>query len=60
MQGKPKYSFKDACAVMSIIAWVQQSDGYNFMNKYILKYVNIADCKEVIRNEARKRQETNK
>ena len=59
-QGKPKYNFKDACAVMSIIAWVKKSDGYGYLNKYILDYINIADCKEVIRNETRKRLEASK
>lgn len=57
-QNKPKYSFKDACAVMSIMAWVKKSDGYGYLNKYILNYIDIADCKEVIRYETRKRQQT--
>lgn len=51
-------SYLDACAVISMIGWVVHSNGYNYIHKYITKYISIADCKEVIRNETRKRQKT--
>lgn len=53
---KGELNFHDACAVLSYNGWVIHSNCYNYTQKYMKPYVNFAECKEVIRNETRKRQ----
>ena len=57
---KPELNYHDACAVLSYNGWIVHSNGYNYTQKYIKPYIDFAECKEVIRNETRKRNQTNK
>ena len=57
---KGDLNFHDACAVLSYNGWIIHSNSYNYTQKYIKPYVNFAKCKEVIRNETRKRLKTEK
>lgn len=57
---KDSLNFHDACAVLSYNGWIVHSNGYNYTQKYMKPYINFAKCKEVIRNETRKRLEANK
>lgn len=57
---KENLNYHDSCAVISYLGWIKHSDSYNYRQRYIEPYINLEACKEVIRNEARKRQETNK
>lgn len=57
---KDKVNFHDASAAISYLGWIKHSNSYNYKKKYIDPYMDLDAFKEVIRNEARKRQETNK
>ncbi len=57
---KGELNFHDASAVLSYNGWITHSNGYNYTQKYIKPYISFAKCKEVIRNETRKRLETKK
>lgn len=57
---KDELNYHDACAVMSYNGWIVHANSYNYTQKYIKPYIKLNKCKEVIRNETRKRFETNK
>lgn len=57
---KEKMSYKDASAIMSYNGWIVHADSYNYTQRYIKPYVNFKKVKEVIRDESRKRNSTNK
>ena len=51
---KSKISKTDAGAVMSYYGWIKHSNSYKLNEKYVKPYVNMAECKEVLKNENRK------
>lgn len=57
---KDTLNYHDACAAISYLGWIKHSNSYNYKKKYIDPYMDLEAFKEVIRNETRKRQETNK
>lgn len=57
---KENLNYHDSCAVISYLGWIKHSNSYNYKKRYVEPYINLEACKEVIRNETRKRQETNK
>lgn len=57
---KKELTYKDSSAVMSYYGWIKHCDSYNYNQKNLKPYVNIYDCKEVIRNESRKQSSASK
>lgn len=55
---KDSLNYHDACAVISYNGWIVHSNGYTYTQKYMKPYIDFKECKEVIRNETRKRLET--
>ena len=47
---KGEINLHDAYSVISYNGWVIHSNCYTFYKKYIEPYININDCKNVIRN----------
>ena len=39
---------------MSYYGWIKHSNSYKLNEKYVKPYVNMAECKEVLKNENRK------
>ena len=50
---KNKITKTDAGAVMSYYGWIKHSNSYIINEKYIKPYINMAKCKEVLKNENR-------
>ena len=55
---KAELNFKDAAAIISYMGWIKRTNSYNFYCKYMKPYINLKECKGVIRDESRKRQNT--
>ncbi len=52
---KSSINYTDATAVISYHGMLKHTDSYKVRQKYIYPFVDIEKCKEVIRNEGRKR-----
>ena len=57
---KAKLTLKDATAVTSYYGWLKHCDSYNFIRKYVEPYIDINQCKGVIKNASRKQFKTAK
>lgn len=58
---KGKLNSKDAHAALSYTGWIKHSNSLKMRKEHIEKYVNLRECKEVIKNnEVRKQFRTKK
>ena len=55
---KGELNYHDACAVLSYNGWIIHANSFHYTQKYIKPYIDYKKCKEVIRDETRKRLQT--
>ncbi len=48
---KGKITQNDAGAVMSYHGWITNSNSYKIHQKYVRPYINMKECKQVLKNQ---------
>ena len=54
---RARIRFCDAAAILSYLGWIYHSNSYQYMQRYVLPYLEIKKLKGVIRNESRKQRD---
>ena len=57
---KEELKYRDAAAVLSYYGWLSHCNSFTYRKKYIYPFISFKQCKEVVRNETRKRNKTYK